>query len=216
MAAASSTTTAAEGVASPWYVGCVCVCTTSTRPSPSPHTRWHKLRWRAVSHPEGLRAEQTLLSLYGPPTVSQVDTPVGPTNQHMMHSLQGGTTGPPLVAIPGYGAGVGFFFKNFSWLTSRFRVHAVDLLGTGLSGRPPFAAKNREQAEDFFISALETWRKAHQLERFILVGHSMGGYLSVAYALKHPERVQHLVLVGCAGVVCVGGVVRVWGVLGVW
>jgi len=33
-----------------------------------------------------------------------------------------------------------------------------------------------------------------KLERFILLGHSMGGFLSSAYALKYPERVAHLVL----------------------
>jgi len=34
-----------------------------------------------------------------------------------------------------------------------------------------------------------------KLDRFILVGHSMGGFLSSAYALKYPERVSRLVLV---------------------
>lgn len=34
----------------------------------------------------------------------------------------------------GYGAGIGFFFRNMAALTERFRVHAVDLLGTGMSG----------------------------------------------------------------------------------
>lgn len=82
-----------------------------------------------------MAAELDLLELQGQPTVQPVETSVGPTPQHTMHSLHGGdNSAPRLVAVPGYGAGVGFFFKNYSWLTSRFRVHAVDLLGTGLSG----------------------------------------------------------------------------------
>lgn len=53
----------------------------------------------------------------------------------------------------------GFFFRNLRMLCRSFRVHAVDMLGTGLSGRPSWTATTREAAEDFFLSSLASWRE---------------------------------------------------------
>ena len=69
------------------------------------------------------------------------------------------------------------------------------------AGRPAFNAKDRLSAENFFITALDKWREKMGLEKVVLMGHSMGGYLAATYALQHPERVQHLILVCPAGVV---------------
>lgn len=44
------------------------------------------------------------------------------------------------------------------------------------------------------VKAVEEWRKEMKLERFILLGHSMGGFLATSYALSYPERVTHLIL----------------------
>ena len=38
------------------------------------------------------------------------------------------------------------------------------------------------------------------LEKIVLLGHSMGGYLSCRYALKYPENVERLILVSPVGV----------------
>lgn len=113
-----------------------------------------------------------------------------------------------LVILHGYGAGLGFFYKNFEPLSRApgWKLYALDMLGMGNSTRPPFRvhAKDRDgkiaEAEAWFIDALEEWRKIRNIDRFTLVGHSLGGYLSVAYALKYPGRLKKLVLVSPAGI----------------
>jgi cardiolipin-specific phospholipase len=55
-------------------------------------------------------------------------------------------------------------------------------------------------AEDFFVESLEAWRKVNGIPRMILCGHSMGGYLSVAYAERYPQHVDRLVLLSPVGV----------------
>ena len=113
-----------------------------------------------------------------------------------------------LVMLHGYGAGLGFFYKNFEGLSRvpGWKIYALDLLGMGRSSRPPFRlqSKDRQQciteAEDWFIDALEEWRTKRNIERFTLLGHSLGGYMAVAYALKYPGRLNKLVLASPVGI----------------
>nr|POF17172.1 1-acylglycerol-3-phosphate o-acyltransferase [Quercus suber] len=89
--------------------------------------------------------------------------------------------------------------RNFDALAKRFRVIAIYQLGWGGSSRPNFTCKSTEETETWFIDSFEEWRKAKNLSNFILLGHSFGGYVAAKYALKQPEHVQHLILVGPAG-----------------
>jgi class 3 adenylate cyclase/pimeloyl-ACP methyl ester carboxylesterase len=53
-----------------------------------------------------------------------------------------------------------------------------------------------ELSLDAWVNDLETVVDAAGVERFPLLGISQGGAISVAYAVRHPERVSHLVLYG--------------------
>ncbi|KAF7509453.1 hypothetical protein GJ744_008016 [Endocarpon pusillum] len=113
-----------------------------------------------------------------------------------------------LVILHGYGAGLGFFYKNFEGLSRArgWQLYALDLLGMGRSSRPPFKLKSKKreeqisEAEDWFIDSLEEWRVQKKIDRFTLLGHSMGGYMAVAYALKYPGRLNKLILASPVGI----------------
>ncbi|KAJ5586909.1 cardiolipin-specific deacylase [Penicillium hispanicum] len=113
-----------------------------------------------------------------------------------------------LVMLHGYGAGLGFFYKNFEPLSrlKGWQLHALDMLGMGRSTRPAFKIKAKEreeairEAEAWFIDALEEWRIKRKIDRFTLLGHSLGGYLAVAYALKYPGHLNKLILASPVGI----------------
>jgi cardiolipin-specific phospholipase len=113
-----------------------------------------------------------------------------------------------LVMLHGYGAGLGFFYKNFEPLSrlKGWQLHALDMLGMGRSTRPPFKIKAKEreeairEAEAWFIDALEEWRIKRNIDRFTLLGHSLGGYMAVAYALKYPGHLNKLILASPVGI----------------
>eukprot|EP00955_Chlamydomonas_euryale_P068867 360255-Chlamydomonas_euryale.AAC.13 len=110
---------------------------------------------------------------------------VGPGKHDYIHTVSGGTPGqPPLVMAPGYAAGLGFYWRQFDALAPHFSLHAIDWLGTGLSGRPAFSARGREQTEAFFLESLRAWKSKMGVGKMVLMGHSLGGYLSACYALK--------------------------------
>jgi len=79
----------------------------------------------------------------------------------------------------------------FDALGARYRFHRYDSRGCGLSDR-----EATDASLDVLVADLEAVVDAANLDRFALLGTSQGGAISIAYAVKHPERVTHLVLLG--------------------
>lgn len=117
---------------------------------------------------------------------------VGDINTHYVV----GGEGPPLVLVHGGGAtgGWGEWGSLLERLAGHFRVYAPDLAGYGRSDKPRANYTTR-----FFTGFFDAYMEAMALGRASLIGHSLGGGVSLAYALNHPERVEKLVLVDSSG-----------------
>jgi len=109
----------------------------------------------------------------------------------------------PLVLMHGYCNAALYFYRNLNGLRKHFQsVYSIDMFGWGLSSRPKFKTTDNtiESAEDVFVESLEAWRRVNKIEKMTLAGHSMGGYFSVAYCEKYPQRVDRLILISPVGV----------------
>lgn len=112
---------------------------------------------------------------------------------HRIHWIESGD-GPPIVLIHGWTCS-GFFWKPIiPRLEGSFRVLAPDLPGHGLSSKKETSYLPEAQAQ-----RLLEWLTAIGVDRFVLVGHSMGGEIAARMALAAPDRVHTLVLAGAIG-----------------
>jgi class 3 adenylate cyclase/pimeloyl-ACP methyl ester carboxylesterase len=105
--------------------------------------------------------------------------------------------GPPLVKTGHWMTHIEFDFENPIWrhlyqeLSRDHSFFRYDARANGLSDRevPRIAFEN-------FVDDLEAVVDAAGIEKFALLGISQGCAVSVAYAVRHPERVSRLVLLG--------------------
>jgi pimeloyl-ACP methyl ester carboxylesterase len=109
--------------------------------------------------------------------------------------------GEPLILIHGGGAGAD---ARGNWKGSLplfaeagFRVIAYDMVGFGDSDAPDPA--NFTYDQDARITQLIAFLDALGLERANIVGNSMGGATALGVAMRRPERLKKLVLMGSAG-----------------
>ncbi len=113
-----------------------------------------------------------------------------------IHSLHAGSPGAPgVVLLHGLSGSHRWWLKTIPALTERYRVHVPELVGFGASRRPPRQPDMPEMA-----GVIRGWLDALQLRRPHLVGHSMGGQVSIHVAAEHPERLDRLVLVSASGI----------------
>ena len=109
---------------------------------------------------------------------------------------------PDLVWIHGYAACSGLYYTVVKRMSKYFRLILIDNIGYGCSSRPLNCDFKKMSANDYieyFNKYFETWRKEMKLDKFYLVGHSMGGFLSGQYAAKYQENLLKVILLSPPG-----------------
>lgn len=107
--------------------------------------------------------------------------------------------GSPVLMIHGSGPGVSAY-ANWRLVMPKLaesrRVIAPDMAGFGFTDRPAGAVYSMDNWVAQAIGLID----ALDLPQVDLVGNSFGGALSLALAIRHPQRVRRLVLMGAAGI----------------
>ena len=110
--------------------------------------------------------------------------------------------GEPLIVIHGGGGDARTWWGNIAVLAKKYKVYAPDLPGYG--GSQPLDGSYYVPELSGFIDAFAS---RLGLEKFHLMGHSLGGGIALDYALKMPRKVIKLVLISS---LCLGEDIAFW------
>lgn len=123
-------------------------------------------------------------------TLFQVAGPAGTLNID-----DGGSGGLSVVFVHSSGGNTTHWSAQLTHLRKTRRALALDLRGHGLS-QPPKDGDYRLVSQAGDIDAVVN---KVGIEKFVLVGHSMGGSVAITYAGLHPDRVAGLLIVDSGG-----------------
>ncbi len=112
------------------------------------------------------------------------------TDQGIVHYEVYGR-GRPVILLHGWLGSWGLWQETMTYLGQYYRTYALDFWGFGESGR-----KLSTYRVDDFILMVDQFMEKLGIASAPLVGHSMGGTVSLSVAYQFPERVQKVVVIG--------------------
>lgn len=96
-----------------------------------------------------------------------------------------------IVLLHGFTGSTKTWYHVVKQVPAEFRIIAVDLIGHGQSDAPEEVMKYSMQSQTELLEALF---QHLQLEKFYLLGYSMGGRVALSYAVRYPHRIEQLLL----------------------
>lgn len=99
--------------------------------------------------------------------------------------------GRPVILLHGWLGSWGLWQETMAYLGRYYRTYALDFWGFGESG----TKRNTYNVQDF-VSLVDQFMDRLGINSAPLVGHSMGGTVSLSVAIQYPQRVTKVVVVG--------------------
>jgi len=112
------------------------------------------------------------------------------TDQGIVHYEVFGR-GRPVILLHGWIGSWGLWQETMGYLGQYYRTYALDFWGFGESGK-----KNEDYSVDVFVSMVDQFMEQLGIAQAPLVGHSMGGTVSLSVAIQHPARVCKVTVIG--------------------
>jgi pimeloyl-ACP methyl ester carboxylesterase len=112
------------------------------------------------------------------------------TDQGVVHYEVYGR-GRPVILLHGWLGSWGLWQETMEYLGRNYRTYALDFWGFGESGKK----RSTYEVKDF-VDLVEQFMEKLGITEAPLVGHSMGGTVSLLAAIKYPQRVNKVVVIG--------------------
>ncbi|MED5263319.1 MAG: alpha/beta hydrolase [Myxococcota bacterium] len=122
-----------------------------------------------------------------------------------LHLLEWSTEGVALLLVHGFGNDAHIWDDFSPTVAPYYRVLALDQRGHGDSAW----ALHGEYEYEHFVADLECVCESLAIDRFVLVGHSLGGRVAMLYGGEHPEKLAGLVIVDSAPEIDARGSTRI-------
>ena len=100
--------------------------------------------------------------------------------------------GQPIILIPGLTCGATVYDETVEKLSENYECHTLTL--AGFAGQPPLKGVKMLYTEAFKTEIIE-YIKDKELDKVILIGHSLGGFLSQMIAMEQPSFLSKVVVI---------------------
>jgi pimeloyl-ACP methyl ester carboxylesterase len=141
-----------------------------------------------------MAAYQSILDVW-PVPYTQLNVPTRFGETHVIAS--GPENAPALVLLHALLASATSWYRNVEALSQNYRVYAVDVIGEGNLSRPSKIIKSQDDFLEWFTDLID----GLGIETLYLAGNSYGGFMGAYYAMKLPDRIRKLILIGPAATI---------------